>query len=33
MVKLYGQVNQTLTFTQQFATEATPTLVKPPVDI
>jgi hypothetical protein len=33
MVKLYGQVNQTLTLAQQFATEATPTLVRPPVDI
>lgn len=33
MLKLYGQVNQTVTLTQQFATTATPTLVRPPVDI
>jgi hypothetical protein len=33
MVKLYGQVNQTVTLAQQFATTATPELFRPPVDL
>lgn len=32
MVKLFGQVNQTVTLAQQFATSLNPELVRPPVD-